>query len=137
MTTTLETLLPTSNGLFLLWDVAADTSEDQRPAFRALRIPGSRAAHHFKAVGPVLIVRCGHQYAKPHVRIEVLTAAPTDDPPWRWEERMQLASPSGAVVLDGDLETQPEPIRIELTAGPGTYDLVKVGTGWSMYKIIV
>ncbi|MCI4066108.1 hypothetical protein MRQ36_27595 [Micromonospora sp. R77] len=123
MPTMLETVLPTDNGLFLLRDVAANTADDQRAAFQASRIPGSRAGRRVAAAGPVLLVRCAHQYTRPHVRVDVLGGTPDDDGPWQWEERMRLVLPTGVVTLDADPTMMLDLPHIDLGAGPGSYGL--------------
>lgn len=61
MTTTLETVLPTDNGLFLLGDAAVDILEHQQPAFEASRRPGSRASRRITTAEKVALIRCAHQ----------------------------------------------------------------------------
>ncbi|WP_433222524.1 hypothetical protein ACQP00_23700 [Dactylosporangium sp. CS-047395] len=70
--------IPTAEGLFLLWDVSADTPAAQRPAADAARIPGSRGGRLFGAAGAVLRVRCASQYSRPRLILELLDEPPAD-----------------------------------------------------------
>ncbi|MFI7209935.1 hypothetical protein [Micromonospora maritima] len=103
--------------------MAADRPQDQRAAFQASRIPGSRAGRRVAAAGPVLVVRCAHQYTRPRIRVEAVAGARDDDPQWHWEERMRLVLPTGVVLVDTDPTQVLDMPPVHLAGGPGVHGL--------------
>ncbi|WP_433605694.1 hypothetical protein ACQP2P_28025 [Dactylosporangium sp. CA-139114] len=112
--------IPTGEGVFLIRDVAADTPEAQRPAARAMRIPGHRGGKMVAAVGAVLRVRCAHQYSSPHLTLQILDREPADEPGWEWATITTLDLPTGRIQVDCGEEPAPPPLLdIDAGAGPG------------------
>ncbi|MEU4420260.1 hypothetical protein AB0F81_06510 [Actinoplanes sp. NPDC024001] len=120
MSLQLEAIIPTSNGAFLIRDVSADTVEAQRPASEAARIPGSRGGRMFGAAGPVLLIRCAHQYGRPSLRIT--TGSGPAEPEWQREAVVALSAPTGRICLDaGDNDVPSLFAEVALAGGPGIY----------------
>ncbi|MDW5324413.1 hypothetical protein [Plantactinospora sp. KLBMP9567] len=130
MPVTVECVIPTADGVFLVRDVSADTAVAQQGAADAARIPGSRAGRGYGAAGGVLLVRCADQLSRPRLRIEILGAAPADQPPWRWEPHTTLDLPSGRILVDAADNAVPAVMRdIDAGAGPGSYGVRLGHTG--------
>ncbi|MFV2104936.1 hypothetical protein [Micromonospora sp. LOL_024] len=106
MSTAAEAIVATGNGLVVVRDVGVDTRADERAAFQAARIPGSRGGKMIAAAGTVLHIRCGHQLTRPWVRL----AMHENEGPFR------LTVISGRIGVDTD-----EGIVCEMSVTPGTY----------------
>ncbi|MEV4513441.1 hypothetical protein AB0K00_31275, partial [Dactylosporangium sp. NPDC049525] len=119
---TVESIVPTDEGVFLIRDVSADTPESQQPAWIAARNPGSRGGRLLGVAGPAMLVRCATQYGRPLLRIEPLDAEPdTTEPPWQWEPHAVLTLPTGRLQVDV-VEGRVPDIMLDIPVGPGPGD---------------
>ncbi|GAA0713286.1 hypothetical protein Drose_15795 [Dactylosporangium roseum] len=130
MTVSLEFVIPTSEGIFMIRDISADTSA-QLPAWRASRIPGHRGGRLYGAAGAVLLVHCAHQRSMPLLRLELLDTEPgPGEAPWHWEVRSSLQLPTGRIRVDSGDNILPEDLLdIDAGSGPGAYGITFGHTG--------
>jgi hypothetical protein len=130
MPATVECVIPTADGVFLVRDVSADTAVAQQGAADAARIPGSRAGRGYGAAGGVLLVRCADQLSRPYLRIEILDTTPADASPWHWEPYTTLDLPTGRILVDAaDNDVPSAMLDIDAGAGPGRYTVSLGHTG--------
>lgn len=116
MSSSVEAVIDTEDGICLVRDAVADTVPDQRAAALVSRISGSRGGRMLGAAGTVIQIRCAHQFSRPAVRIEVLDERPVGqhDGPWQWEPPTELTVTSGHIAVDtGDQLALP----LEIAAG--------------------
>jgi len=127
---TIEAITPTANGVFLVRDISADSTDAQRQAADAARIPGSRGGRLYGAAGAVLLIRCAHQYSRPLVRIQTTNTEQRQLPPWQWESPVSLNVPTGHICISAADNDIPQPLTdIALEQGPGTYTVALAHLG--------